>query len=172
MRLPISLITLAALAISAGAASVATASTTASSRGERFTLSGATIRGVDSPLRVTAIGPIAGSGTVQDKDGAARHDTLVFHLAKGTVTLSADEKSIVAHPDFHTCTVKIVAQGTFTITGGTGAFHAANGNGTFTRHTSIIGGRNSSGACLPKSAPPKAVYNTVTMTGKASVPSA
>jgi hypothetical protein len=171
MRLPISLITLA-LAISAGAAIVATASTNVSSKAERFTLSGATIRGVDRPLRVTAVGPIAGSGTVQDKDGAARHDTLVFHLAKGTVTVTADEKSIVAHPDFHTCTAKIVAHGSFTITGGTGALHAANGNGTFTRHTNIIGGRNSSGACLPKSAPPKAIYNTVTMTGDASVSSA
>ena len=38
---------------------------------------------------------------------------------------------------------------------------------TFTRHTSIIGGRNSSGSCLPKSTPPKAVYTTVTMAGKA-----
>ena len=171
MRQPISLITLA-LAISVGAATVATASTTTSSRGERFTLSGATIRGVDRPLRVTAVGPITGSGTVQDKDGAARHDTLVFHLANGTVTLTANETSIAAHPDFHTCTAKIVAHGTFTITGGTGAFHLVKGNGTFTRHTSIIGGRNSSGACLPKNASPKAVYNTVTMTGKASVPSA
>jgi hypothetical protein len=171
MRLPISLITLA-LAISAGAATVAAASTDASSKAERFTLSGATIRGVDRPLRVTAVGPIAGSGTARDKDGAARHDTLVFHLAKGTVTVSADEKSIAAHPDFHTCTAKIVAQGTFTITGGTRAFHGATGNGTFTRHTSIIGGRNSSGACLPKSAPPKAVYNTVTMIGKAALRSA
>jgi len=135
MRLRIILITLA-LAISAGAAAVATASTNVSPIAERFTLSGATIRGVDRPLRVTAVGPIAGSGTVQDKDGAARHDTLVFHLATGTVALSADEKSIAAHPDFHTCTAKIVAPGSFTITGGTGAFHAATGNGTFTRHTS------------------------------------
>lgn len=171
MRLPISLITLA-VATSAGAATVATASTNASSRAERFVLSGATIRGVDKPLRMTAVGPIAGSGTVQDKDGASRHDSLTFHLAKGTVFVTTDEKSIVARPDFNTCTARIVAQGTFTITGGTRAFHAATGNGAFTRHSRIIGGRNSSGACLPKNAPPKAIYNTVTMIGNAALTSA
>lgn len=171
MHLPITL-TVLTVALAAGAATVATASSSAASKAERFTLSGATIRGVDKPLRVTAVGPIAGSGTVHDKDGAARNDTLVFHLANGTVTLTANETSIAAHPDFHTCTAKIIAHGNFTITAGTGTFHDATGNGTFTRQTRIIGGRNSSGSCLPKNAPPKAVYNTVTMTGNASVSSA
>ena len=66
----------------------------------------------------------------------------------------------------------MVGRGTFKITGGSGAFRGATGEGTFSRQSTLIGDRLPSGACPGKNTPPKAVYTTSTFIGKAALPSA
>jgi hypothetical protein len=139
---------------------------------QRFTLSGETIQGIDKTIRVVAAGPISGTGTVSAPNTASRLDRLTLHLAKGSVFLVVAEKTVAAHPDYRTCTAKINGDGTFTITGGTRAFQGARGSGTFSRQSTLIGGRGASGKCLGSNAVPKAVHTTSTLIGKAALPAA
>jgi hypothetical protein len=142
----------------------------AKSLAQRFTLSSTTIRGVDKPIHVVATGPISGHGTVSAPKQASRHDHLTLHFAKGTVILDVRETSLAVHPDLSACTAKVVARGTFRITGGSGSFHGATGAGTFNRQSTMIGERSPSGACASRNTPPKAVYTTSTLVGKATLP--
>jgi hypothetical protein len=136
---------------------------------QRFTLSATTIRGVDKPIHVVAAGPISGIGTLAAPKHASRHERLTIHFAKGSVSLLVAETFFAAHPNFRTCSAKMVGRGTFKITGGSGSFHGATGKGTFNRHSTMIGERSPSGACAGKNTPPKAVYTTSALVGKATL---
>jgi hypothetical protein len=157
----------------AGAFGVAIA--TASPAAQRFTLSEAdsSIGTGHKPilLRVSASGPISGNGTgvLRTIPAGGNVDHVTVRLAKGSVYLVATDTRAVVHPDLRACKAKLVGRGTFTITGGTGAFRGASGKGTYNRTGTLIGARSASGACLGHKAMPKASYATVTMTGTATV---
>ena len=161
-----------ALCLATGfAAALASASPTA----QRFTLREAdsSIGAVHKPIvvQVSASGPISGSGTgiLRTIPAGGNVDHVTVRFAKGSVYLVATDTKAVVHPDLRACKAKLVGRGTFTITGGTGAFRGASGKGTYDRTGVLIGARSASGVCLGQKAKPKASYATVTMIGTASV---
>jgi hypothetical protein len=161
------------LALAAGAlgnAALAAGTTPAKPPTERITLFSATARGHDLPIAVEATGPIHGIGTETQTEtptpsGQINHATL--HLPDGTIQLQAPEK-FAWQPDQHACAAKAHGGGTFKITGGTGIYRNATGNGTFTDRGVLIGARSRAGKCLGRNAPPTAIYVTATLTGQAA----
>jgi hypothetical protein len=131
---------------------------------QRFTIYSANIANKDAPMLVAASGPISGIGlvTTSDAPGAV---PITLALPKGKVFLSA-QGDFRWKPDFATCTATRDIRGTYTITGGTGAYRSATGKGTFREHGAGIGARSSSGKCLQRF---KVNYVTVVLTGTASV---
>jgi len=164
----------AAVAVTLAAASLliaATASGAASARAlpQRITLFSANVRGKDAPMVVQAAGPISGLGTETQTEkntakGQINYATL--HFANGTVQLIAPEQ-FAWKPDLRSCSATAAGGGTFTITGGTGAYRGATGKGTFTSNGVMIGARDSHGKCLTK-AQPSINYVTVTLIGTAA----
>lgn len=137
---------------------------------QRFTLFTASVRGKDVPVVVQAAGPISGLGTetqTEKNTSNGQVNYAVLRFANGTVRFVAPEK-FAWKPDFRTCSATASGGGTFTITGGTGAYRGATGKGTFTSHGVMIGARDPHGNCLPK-AQPTVNYVTVTLVGKAAI---
>ena len=151
------------------AASVAAAAS-ATQQPQRFIFTGNTIRGVDQPMRVTASGPISGSGGAVDKDNPdGKTGTLTFSLPLGKVIVTNRATSLAAHPNPRACIAKIVERGTFAVVRGTGHYAGVHGSGTYVRNSKIVGARDAAGKCLGRSKQPAAVDNVVTMTGTVSI---
>lgn len=147
----------------------ATAASAAKALPQHITLFSASVRGKNAPIVVQAAGPISGLGTETQTekntaDGQINYATL--HFATGTVRFIAPEK-FAWKPDFRSCSATAAGGGTFTITGGTGAYRGVSGKGTFTSNGVMIGARDSHGKCLPK-AQPTINYVTVTLVGTAA----
>lgn len=159
------------LALAATAAVVDSADAAASV--ESWTMTSQTIHGVDKPIRISASGPVQGAGLLtQDfedgPDGPVVH--AVWHFRDGDVFADATEDYAL---DFDpvSCTGKADATGTWTITGGTGAYGGATGHGTFHGTGSLVGERDGRGGCLgPDSdAAPKVAVSTLRGTGVAQL---
>jgi hypothetical protein len=133
---------------------------------EHFTLSSTTVEGVDHAVRVVAVGAVHATGTFSAKEnnGSSR-DLITLHFAKGTITLAGHELKTSMVPNLRACTAKGTGRGTFTITGGTGAYTGITGRGTYLRHTSIVGARDKNGTCLGQKAQPKLVRYKATAVG-------
>lgn len=160
-----------ALAASAVLVSGAAGTSPIRLRPQRFTLRGATIHGVDKPIRVVATGPISGTGIAHDKDNpGGRTGMLTIRLQLGSVFITNASRSLVADPNYQLCTVKIVERGTYRIVGGTAHFRRAAGHGTYVNHRKLVGGRTRTGKCAGRNAPLRAVYDVVTLTGTADLP--
>lgn len=162
-RRPARLLPLLAVA----AAALATAATVAAAPAtEHITLSSTTVNGVDKNMRVVASGPIRGVGTFTGSDlQDPSRDLITFHFRRGTITISGKERSTTMTPNLRSCTASGVGRGTFTVTGGTGVYAGAGGQGTYLRHTSMIGARSASGACLGQRAQPKLIRYRATLVG-------
>jgi hypothetical protein len=132
---------------------------------QRFTIYSANIASKDAPMLVEATGPISGVGLVTATAATGNTVPLTLSLPKGKVLLSA-QGDFGWKPDFATCTATRDIRGTYTITGGTGAYRSATGKGTFREQGAGIGVRSSSGKCLERF---KVNYVTVVLTGTASV---
>lgn len=137
-------------------------------RAERITLRGATVHGVDTPIRLTATGPINGHGTAKDDDNPNGKGVLILYLRNGNVSITNKTTSLKAKMNTRQCTATITERGTFKIVGGTGHYQHAKGNGTYTNRRKLIGARTPTGAWAGRSAPPQAAYDTVTLTGEAA----
>jgi hypothetical protein len=135
---------------------------------QRITLHFLTVRGIDRPARLTAVGPISGHGTETQKAKPGNVYLVVLHLSRGTVRLTAAEGKPNLRPDFKKCIATVDSKGTFKITGGTGSFITASGHGTFVDHGTLTGSRDKAGRCQPHVPPIKRV-DTLTMTGTASL---
>jgi len=143
---------------------------------QRITMTFVTLSGKEKPVHVVASGPISGTGTetqTEKNTAAGQTNYVTLHFPNGTVHLKAPEK-FAWLPNLKTCSATAKGGGTFTITGGTGAFKRATGSGTFTDRGTLLGARSASGQCLgPKShEPPKRIALTITLTGTAAAPSA
>ena len=129
--------------------------------------------GHDLPSLVSATGPIRGVGTetqtyVDTPDGEAVQFT--WHFRTGTVTGVAVEDYDLSF-DPISCTAKATGTGTWTITGGTGAYAGATGSGTFVEHGNLVGARDRNGVCQgPDSGvTPKLSASNLHGTGNASL---
>jgi hypothetical protein len=158
------------LAAAAAVVSLAWAAPGARLHPERITLRGAIIHGVDTPIQVSAAGPISGHGTAQDKDNPnGKSGVLTLDLPKGSVFITNQTTSLATKVDRRRCRATITERGTFKMVGGTRFFAHASGNGTYTNVRKLIGGRTHSGQCAGRNAPPQAVYEKVVLTGKAEI---
>ncbi|HEX2893402.1 MAG TPA: hypothetical protein VHO29_05305 [Marmoricola sp.] len=117
---------------------------------ESWVMTSPTVHSVEHPIRITAVGPISGSGVLtqteeQTPTGEVVHFT--WHFQTGTVTGDAvEEYGITFDPT--ACTAKATSTGTWTLTGGTGSYTGASGHGTFHGHATLVGSRDSRGQCL------------------------
>jgi hypothetical protein len=136
-----------------------------------------TLRGEERPVHVVARGPINGIGTLaadrETGDGRAHQVTLRFD--RGTVRLTlrlTREGEGWRTPNRRACTARRFGRGTFTITGGTGAYEGASGEGTFKQGGIAIAQRTRSGKCLGDRTPLSNVvfYVRLSMAGDATVP--
>lgn len=82
----------------------------------------------DEPVTIVASGPITGVG--QSIETGPDTETDVF--AQGTVNVVHPVASETDTFDPVACLVRATFSGTYTVTGGTGAFAGATGQGTFT----------------------------------------
>jgi len=137
-----------------------------------------TLRGEEQPVHVAARGPISGIGTVasdrETRSGRVHQVTLRFD--RGTVGLTlrlTPEGEGWRSVNRRSCTAKRFGRGTFTITGGTGAYEGATGEGKFTEGGIVIAQRTTSGECLGERTPPADVvfYVKIRMVGEARMPS-
>jgi hypothetical protein len=152
--------------IAAGAVALLAAGAPAAAESpQRFTIYSATVVDKEAPMLVEATGPISGVGLVQV--GTPRGMTIPVTLAfpKGKVLLSA-RGNFGWKPDFATCTATRDVRGTYAITGGTGAYRGAAGQGTLSEQGAGMGVRSPSGKCLQKF---KVNYVVVRLTGRTSV---
>jgi hypothetical protein len=135
---------------------------------ERISVRGATIHGVDKPIRASAAGPINGRGTAKDKDNPRGKGVLTLFLPAGKVFITNKTVSLKANVNRGQCTATIFERGTFKIIGGTRQYAHATGSGTYTNRRKLVGSRTPSGACAGRNAPPEAVFSRVVLTGDAS----
>lgn len=161
------------IAMAAGAAMLALtgAATAGTTHSQRFTLYTANAHGRDVPVAVRASGAINAVGTetqTEKEMPAGQLNRVTLHFATGTVRLVAPER-FAWKPDVRSCSATATGDGTFTITGGTGAYRGATGKGTFTSDGVALGARSSKGACLAK-AMPAANYVIVSLKGTIAVP--
>jgi hypothetical protein len=161
----------AVVAAVALAATLPTGSSGQTSSTQEINAYSLTLRDKDQPVHVVASGPISGVGTLTQTDGENVH-YVTLHFDQGSVSLEARAtaegwKSV----DPRTCTARRVGRGTFTITGGTGAYEGATGEGTFTQGGIAIAQRTRSGKCLGEKTPPNDVvlYIKIKMVGEATV---
>lgn len=141
----------------------------ASSANEHFTLSSTTVKGVDQAVRVVAIGAVHATGTFTGKDTNSSRDLITLHFPKGTITLAGHELKTSMIPNLHACRANGTGRGTFTLTGGTGAYTGITGSGTYLRHTTIIGARDKNGTCLGQKAQPKLIRYKATAVGNFNI---
>ena len=137
-----------------------------------------TLRGEEQPVHVVARGPINGIGTVAaDREtGGGRVHQVTLRFDRGTVRLElrlTREGEGWRSVNRRTCRAKRFGRGRFLITGGTGAYEGATGNGRFTEGGIAIAQRTRSGKCLGERTPPTKVvfYVKIRMVGEATMPS-
>jgi hypothetical protein len=129
---------------------------------------------LDGTGRVVAVGPFNGAGEYRllnqqaNPDGTST-DTDEFDLPDGKVFFT-DTYTVVLRPAGESCTWLIQIEGTYTVTGGTGAFTGVTGGGTFTASGVFVAARDEAGNCLQLDVPPVSFSEVVTGTGTTTLP--
>lgn len=162
-----------ALAITAGTLGLgwaATAAAGARTASERIVLTGTSTGKTNSPIRVVATGPIRGVGIARIGSGPRDTEPTTLRFRNGSVHAIAVQTAQRIRFNPQKCTATNNSRGTFTITGGTGAFRGARGHLTYQTHAVLVGARSASGACLGRSAPPSSSSITSRATGTATLP--
>jgi len=170
--------TAAAIIAAAASLSMLVTAPAASAHGlatQHFTLLFSTQNGVEKQSLAIAKGPITGVGIetqTEEEAGDQQTSYAVMHLPRGDVAVTFLE-TFAWTINYRACAAHGTGSGTFTITGGTGAYTGATGQGTFTDRGTLIGARDSQGQCLgpDSSVPPKLIRVRVHATGDASAPS-
>lgn len=163
MRPTIRQLTAAAAAVTGLVATLAATSTAAEAKtpaAQSFVMTFETVKGVDRPTHIAAVGPITGAGTETQTTQETETAELVeftWHLTGGTVTADAVEQYDMV-PNYEACTAKATGTGTWTIVSGTGVFAGARGAGTFIDHGRFVGARDGRGRCQPEAEPVLSVF--------------
>jgi hypothetical protein len=116
-------------------------------------------------LSVIASGVFTAPGTDQENPKAG---TSKFMFPNGTVSLKHSPGKGTQSVNPKTCLVTINFHGTYTLTGGTGAYSGITGGGTY--KLSILGIVARSGGKCSQSKPPLAFHQVINATGTASLP--
>jgi hypothetical protein len=140
---------------------------------QSFSVSFLTIGGADKPVYVVARGPINAVGTAtqtEKDDHGVAVNYAVLHFAGGSVALTAREPRFGFKMNPRTCSGPAYGGGTWTITGGTGAYAGATGHGEFSTGGTAIAQRSRAGVCRGEKTPPAETvfYVTITMRGTAA----
>lgn len=163
-----------ALALTATAALALAASALGASGHQKIVLTDTSSHGKQSPIHVLAAGPLTGSGTavLADSSSNSRVDHLTVRFPKGVLRLVAIEKHTKVTPHLTSCYAVNTGEGSWTISGGSGAYRGATGRGTYERHGVLYGAHSASGACIGRSAPPARTRERIVLTGSVTLPSA
>jgi len=116
-----------------------------------------------SPSVITS-GVFTAAGTDQENQKAG---TAKFTFPNGTVSLKHSPGKGQQSVNPKTCLVTVNFHGTYTITGGTGAYSGVTGSGTYKLNILAIAAR-SGGKCT-QSLPPVAFHQVINATGTASL---
>jgi hypothetical protein len=117
-------------------------------------------------LSVIASGSVfTAAGTDQENPKAG---TSKFVFPNGSVSLKHSPGKGTQSENPKTCLVTINFHGTYTLTGGTGAYSGITGSGTY--KLSILGIAARSGGKCAQSKPPLAFHQVINATGTASLP--
>jgi hypothetical protein len=159
-----SAVTAAAVATVIGGAGLAVASThTGVSGTENFQMM--TTSGTGSTASVIASGVFTAPAVDHEHQAT---NTATFTFSNGTISLKHSKGTGTQQFNPATCLLTINEHGTYTLTGGTGAYAGITGNGTY--KLSILGiGARSGGKCS-QSLPPVAFHQVINATGPVSLP--
>lgn len=111
-----------------------------------------TLVGVNAPATVIATGVITARGVEEeisfelDPETGAFTAVTSFKFARGTVFLTIEGTSSFTLNE-RSCVVRVNQSGTYEITGGSGDFEGATGDGTANSGIRIIAGRNADLSC-------------------------
>ena len=165
-----------ALAATLACLVAATGASAAGPRPQTFTFALVSIAGIDEPVYVAAHGAIDGVGTETQSSKEIQGGELVYvtlHFAAGTLRFTAiDHNGFRLH--MNTCTATTHGSGTWTVTGGTGAYAGATGGGHFTEPGTVLAQRAPDGTCRGDRTPPNQTvsYLTAKLRGVLTLPSA
>jgi hypothetical protein len=159
-----SAVTAAAAAAVIGGAGLAVASThTGVSGTENFQMM--TTSGTGSTASVIASGVFTAPAVDHEHQAT---NTATFTFSNGTINLKHSKGTGTQHFNPTTCLLTINEHGTYTLTGGTGAYAGITGNGTY--KLSILGiGASSGGKCV-QNKPPVAFHQVINASGPVSLP--
>jgi hypothetical protein len=159
-----SAVTVAAAAAVAGGAGLAVASThTGVSGTENFQMM--TTSGTSSTDSVIASGVFTAPGVDHENQS---NNTAKFVFGNGTVSLKHSPGKGTQSVNPKTCLLTVNQHGTYTLTGGTGAYTGITGNGTY--KLSILAVAARSGGKCSQSKPPLAWHQVINASGPVSLP--
>ena len=159
-----SAVTVAAAAALAGGAGLAAASAhTAVSGTENFQMM--TTSATSPTDSVIASGVFTAPGVDHESQS---NNTAKFVFSNGTVSLKHSPGKGTQSMNPKTCLLTVNFHGTYTLTGGTGAFTGITGNGTYKLSILAIGAR--SGGKCSQSKPPVAWHQVINASGPVSLP--
>ena len=146
-------------AVAAAGLTAAAASQAAGSSGtEYFQLVNATVAN-NAPSSIIARGVFTAGGV--DHPGN-KVDTVVF--PNGTFKIAHSGGTGTPHFNAKTCLTTLVLNGTYLLSGGTGAYAGISGHGIYRLNILIAGARNSAGTCSNK-LPPTAFQQIIRAQG-------
>ncbi len=163
-RILASAVTVAAAATVIGGAGLAAASThTGVSGTENFQMM--TTSATSTTDSVIASGVFTAPGVDHENQS---NNTAKFVFSNGTVSLKHSPGTGTQSENPKTCLLTVNLHGTYTLTGGTGAYAGITGNGTYKLSILAIGAR--SGGKCSQSMPPLAWHQVINASGPVSLP--
>jgi hypothetical protein len=157
-----SALAVAAAAAAVGGTGIAVASTHSGTTGpENFQMM--TTSATGSNDSVIASGLFTAGGV--DHEGRS---TATFVFSNGTVTVKHSRGTGTQTLDPKTCLLTVNLHGTYTLTGGTGAYAGITGGGKYKLNILAIGAK--SGSTCSQKLPPVAFHQVINATGTATLP--
>ncbi|HEY2306762.1 MAG TPA: hypothetical protein VGI05_12860 [Streptosporangiaceae bacterium] len=153
----------AAIAVVGGAGLAAASAHTAVSGTENFQMM--TTSGTSPTASVIASGVFTAPGVDHENQS---NNTAKFVFSNGTVSLKHSPGTGTQAMNPKTCLLTVNFHGTYTLTGGTGAYAGITGSGTYKLSILAIGA--SSGGKCSQSLPPLAWHQVINASGPVSLP--